>query len=318
AALAVWCEPVWTTLRYGQVNLLVAALVLWDLTHRPGHRWAGAGIGVAAGVKLTPALFAVLLALAGLVAARRRPNGPDPRTPGAEPWNPWLRQAAVAAGAFLGTAALAAALLPDASLRFWTEVLFRPERVGNAEDTGNQSLHGALARVLHSDDPGAAATALSVAVAAAGLAVAVAALLSGPRLPQSPAWAAAACAVTALLVSPVSWSHHWVWCVPLAVLLGTQARRRSDEGWWWGTAGCTTVFCSYALWWVPHSPDRTDRLELRQDAMEMLLSAVYPLAGAAFLALTAAVTLRATRATRGTGEGNAPGVRDALQAVAKE
>ncbi|MFE3632910.1 glycosyltransferase 87 family protein, partial [Streptomyces sp. NPDC059168] len=35
AAVAVWCEPVWTTLRYGQVNLLLATVVLWDLApHR--------------------------------------------------------------------------------------------------------------------------------------------------------------------------------------------------------------------------------------------------------------------------------------------
>lgn len=40
AALVVWCEPVWTTLRYGQINLLIAVAVLWDLTRRQGSRWA--------------------------------------------------------------------------------------------------------------------------------------------------------------------------------------------------------------------------------------------------------------------------------------
>ena len=62
AASAVWCEPVWTTLRYGQVNLLLAVLVLWDLTRRPADgydRWTGVGLGLAAAVKLTPALFPV-------------------------------------------------------------------------------------------------------------------------------------------------------------------------------------------------------------------------------------------------------------------
>lgn len=45
SAVAVWCEPVWTTLRHGQINLLLAVLVLWDLSRRPGDRRAGAASG---------------------------------------------------------------------------------------------------------------------------------------------------------------------------------------------------------------------------------------------------------------------------------
>lgn len=98
AAVAVWCEPVWTTLRYGQINLLLAVLVLWDLSRRPENRWAGIGIGLAAAVKLTPALFAVVLLLAGVVARRRTAAAPPgcgtrvwqpPRSPG-RPWWPRL------------------------------------------------------------------------------------------------------------------------------------------------------------------------------------------------------------------------------------
>lgn len=81
SAAAVWCEPVWTTLRYGQVNLLLGALVLWDLTGRPVRRWAGAGIGIAAAVKLTPALFAVFL----LAMRPRGTRAPGPRRPLAAP-----------------------------------------------------------------------------------------------------------------------------------------------------------------------------------------------------------------------------------------
>src|SRR6478735_8711672 len=71
AAIVVWCEPVWTTLRYGQINLLIAVAVLWDLTRREGSRWAGLGIGLATAVKLTPGLFVVLLLAAGLLLWRR-------------------------------------------------------------------------------------------------------------------------------------------------------------------------------------------------------------------------------------------------------
>ncbi|GAA4051613.1 glycosyltransferase 87 family protein [Streptomyces shaanxiensis] len=265
AALAVWCEPVWTTLRYGQINLLVAVLVLWDLSRRPGERWAGVGIGLAAAVKLTPALFAVFLLVTGVVARRRHGSG-----------GPWLRHARVAAASFAGATLLAAAVLPYDSWRFWTRVVFAASRAGHAEDTANQSLRGVLARLLHTPEPGAVWAVTAAVVAAAGLGVAVAAELRGRR-----AWAVTVCAVTALLVSPVSWSHHWVWCVPVVLLLATHAYRAA-------ALGTLLLFSSYALWWVPHGPGRH---ELRQNGIELMLSAGYGTAGCLFL-LIAGVTLR--------------------------
>ncbi|MFF4014263.1 glycosyltransferase 87 family protein [Streptomyces sp. NPDC001843] len=259
AAVAVWCEPVWTTMRYGQINLLIAVLVLWDLSRRPGGRWAGAGVGLAAAVKLTPALFAVFLLATGAVA-RFRGDGAGP----------WLRHARGAAVAFAGATLLAAALLPGDSWRFWTGMVFRTSRVGRAEETANQALRGVLARLLHTPDPGAVWAATAALVALLGLAVAVAAELRGER-----AWAVVGCAVTALLVSPVSWSHHWVWCVPLVLLLWTRGHRA-------GAVGTALVFGSYALWWVPHGPGRP---ELHQGLAQFALSALYGGAGLLFLVL---------------------------------
>jgi hypothetical protein len=308
AAVAVWCEPLWTTLRYGQVNLLLTVLVLWDLTRRPGRRgdrFAGAGIGVAAGIKLTPALFAVFLALYGTVRAVRR-YGPA--------WNRELRQAAVATGTFAGTVLLGALILPYDSHRFWFHTLFQSERAGNAEITDNQSLRGVVARLLHTGDPGWAWLVPAVVVGLGGLAVAVAAALAGARrLPHAPAWAALACACTALLVSPVSWSHHWVWCVPTVLLLGVEASERRRALPWRASAGAAAVvFCSYALWWVPHGVDGPVTPELHQSGGQMALSALYPAAGLGFLALAGALAVRALReqATHGGESGR--------QAVAKE
>ncbi|WP_308376683.1 glycosyltransferase 87 family protein [Streptomyces sp. ISL-99] len=259
AAVAVWCEPVWTTLRYGQINLLLAAAVLWDLTRRDGHRWAGAGIGLAAAVKLTPALFGVFLLITGVVRARGtvRPSR-----------NPWLRQAGTAAAVFLAATVTAAAVLPYDSHRYWTRMVFEAGRVGHAEDTANQSLRGVLARLLHTGDPGPWWAVAAALAAGTGLAVAVAAELRGER-----AAAVVACAVTALLVSPVSWSHHWVWCVPVVLFLAA----RVGAG---GALATAAVFCSYALWWVPHGPGR---LELAQNPGQMALSALYPLTALAAL-----------------------------------
>ncbi|WP_420341061.1 glycosyltransferase 87 family protein [Streptomyces xinghaiensis] len=318
ASAAVWSEPVWTTLRYGQINLLLAVLVLWDLSRRPGdagYRWAGLGIGIAAGLKLTPALFAVLLAVAGTVRGwqrlRGRRTGPPDGTGGTGRtgfWNPLLRQALTACAGFLGTALLAAVALPRDSHRFWTEVMFNTDRPGLVEQTANQSLRGALARLLHTPDPGLWWAGAAAVVAVAGLAAGTAALLAGLD-----AWAAVACAMTALLVSPVSWSHHWVWCIPLLVLLGSETLHRSGRRVWRAaTAASALLFCSYALWWVPHTPGA--RAELRQNGAQMLLSAGYPLCGAAFIGLTAVVAVRALRRRAATAAGARSGAEPAAGA----
>ncbi|MET9448315.1 glycosyltransferase 87 family protein [Streptomyces cinerochromogenes] len=262
SAPAVWCEPVWTTLRYGQINLLLAVLVLWDLTRRPADgydRWTGVGLGLAAAVKLTPALFPVYLLVTGLVARLGGGHG-----------GPWLRHARGAAVTFAGATLLAAAVLPYDSWRFWTDMVFRPSRAGHAEETANQALRGLLARFLHTPDPGVLWAACAAVVAVLGLAVAVRAELRGRR-----AWAVCSCAVTALLISPVSWTHHWVWCVPLVLLLWTRRRRAA-------ALGTLLVFCSYAPWWVPHGKGRP---ELHLTCGALALSAVYGATGAFFLAL---------------------------------
>jgi hypothetical protein len=285
AAVAVWCEPVWATLRYGQINLLLTALVLWDLTRRADHRWAGAGIGIATGIKLTPALFAVFLALVGAVQGWRRLRTGRPV------WNPALHRAAVATGVFATTVLVAALALPHDSRAFWTRAMFDTGRVGHAEETADQSVRGVIARVLHTGNPGAPWLVAAVVVGVLGLAVAVAAALAGDRLPAGRAWAACACATTALLVSPVSWSHHWVWCVPMVLLLASEARRRRDPAWGWGAALTGLLFCAFVLWWVPHTPGL--RLELHQNVGEMAISAVYPVIGVTFLAVAGRQAVRA-------------------------
>ncbi len=290
AAVAVWCEPVWTTLRYGQINLFLAVLVLWDLTRRSGHRWAGIGIGIAAGIKLTPALFAVFLAVVGVIQGWRGLRA------GRTMWNPALRRAAVALAAFAATAGIAALVLPYDSHTFWTRMVYEADRVGRAEDTANQSVRGVLARALHTTDPGNSWLLLAGLVGILGLAVAVAAALAGDRLPSAPAWAGCACAATALLVSPVSWSHHWVWCVPMVLLLGSEALRRRDPLWQAGAVLAGLLFCSFALWLVPHGAGRR---ELHENVGQMLLSAVYPIIGLVFLAIAGVQATLALRRPKG-------------------
>ncbi|MEU0843053.1 glycosyltransferase 87 family protein [Streptomyces sp. NPDC005962] len=315
AAVAVWCEPVWTTLRYGQINLAVAVLVLWDLTRPAGHRWAGFGIGIATAIKLTPGLFVVFLAAAGLIdAIRRHRAGHGFRSD-------HLRRATIATGAFVWTVVLSVLALPNDSHRFWTQVLFATDRPGDVEGAANQNLRGALARLLHTPDPGLWWLATATLIGCAGLATAVAAQLTDDRaLPHARAWAALSCAVTALLISPVSWSHHWVWAVPMVLLLAVETVRRASLTWAGWTALTGLLFCSFMIWYAPHSVKQ--RVELHQTPPQMLMTALYPIIGTAFLTTAACLTFRALRGRgdRGRGSGEPGHLNDdnALAADVRE
>ncbi|SHF64682.1 glycosyltransferase 87 family protein [Geodermatophilus nigrescens] len=186
-------EPVRETMGFGQVNLFLMALVLADVAAlRRGSRWAGVGIGLAAAVKLTPGLFVVWLLL-----TRR------------------TRAAAVAIGTAAAATLLAFAVVPGTSWRFWTETLWQTERVGKLDKTSNQSLLGALARLTDPAEPPRLVWALLAAAALAFvLTRAVRAARAGDDLAGVALTGLAAC-----LVSPISWSHHFVWLVPALVVL---------------------------------------------------------------------------------------------------
>lgn len=258
---ALCLEPVFQTFVYGQINLALAVLVLWDLSRPDGARGKGFAIGIAAGIKLTPAIFAVYLALTG-------------RT----------REAATAACAFAGTVLLGIAVLPGASVDFWTTRLYETDRVGKVWIVDNQSLQGLLARLLHTPAPGPVWAAAAVLTAATGLAVAGVAARRGLE-----AWGVLCTALTALLVSPISWTHHWVWCVPLLTLLAAHTRGRP---WRRATLIATALaFASRSMWLTPHRGD----LDLHLPWWQQPLAAPYPLLGLAFLT---AVAVRLRRGGR--------------------
>ena len=230
SALALATEPVQQTLSLGQVNLLLMLLIVADLLTggalAAGGRtrwWHGIGIWIAAGVKLTPLIFIPYLLL-----IRR------------------YRQAATASGVFAATAALGYAILPGDSGTYWAHGLFlKANRIVFLGTRGNQSLRGILTRLAGSVSAGQVPWfAAAVVVAVAGLAAA--ALLYRARQPVP---AMLACALTGLLISPLSWDHHWVWVAPgLALLahLGAVARRRAARAAWWAAGG--GLFLIFASW----------------------------------------------------------------------
>ncbi|MFF2526892.1 glycosyltransferase 87 family protein [Streptomyces liangshanensis] len=246
AGLALWLEPVFQTVLFGQINLALACLVLWDLS-RPEHAVGkGFALGVAAGIKLTPAIFIVYL----LVTRR-------------------VRAGLTALASLTGTVLLGALVLPRASADFWTRRVFETDRVGKAWIVDNQSLRGLLSRVLHTTDPGAVWAVAAALTAAAGLWLARRVFLRHGL----ETWGVLVTALTALLVSPISWSHHWVWCVPLLAVLIAEGHHRT-------AAAAGVVWTARTLWAVPHRGD----LDLRLPWWQQPLASPYPLAALALLA----------------------------------
>lgn len=274
-AIAVWSEPVWQTLTYGQVNAVLMLIIMADLCLPDDRRWKGAGVGLAAGLKLTPLIF-----IAYLLLTRRS------------------RAGLVALAAFLATIAIPAVFLPSQSLQYWAGGLFAdPRRVGNLAYVGNQSLNGLLLRLTGGGGAARAAwVAAALIIGAGGLLLAVAAARRGQELAGI-----VICALTGLEISPVSWSHHWIWVTPALVLaVGGALRARSGVAWrsrWRGLvprAGVLMllgVFWSRMIWLIPE-PDVQGKAA---PGLWLLPGDLYPLAGLAALALAAVWTARGRR-----------------------
>ncbi len=97
---------------------------------------------------------------------------------------------------------------------------------------------GAVARLAGSLDPAYRWWAIAVLlVGVAGIMIAAWAHRRGHRLAG-----VTCCAITGLLISPFSWTHHWVWAVPLLVALAATAWRRRSAGYGLAAAAAAAVF----------------------------------------------------------------------------
>lgn len=216
AALAL--EPVWQNLAFGQVNLFLMVVVLVDLV-RPEDRWSGVLVGIAAGVKLTPLVFVVLLVLAGRRTAAGR-----------------------AALTFAGTVAVGFVATPGSATAYWTDRLLDAGRIGPPALAHNQSVYGALTRLLDGRPPALLWLAVAGPIALA-VVVGAAWVRRGDRVLGT-------ClgAIAMLLASPISWSHHWVWVVPVALALWERSR--------WAGAAWAAVFVTRPVLWPPYGRSR--------------------------------------------------------------
>jgi alpha-1,2-mannosyltransferase len=220
-AAAMALDPVWETLFLGQINLILLALILtdiWLVSRGSAGLAVGAGVGLAAAIKLTPAIFIVFFLLAG-------------RT----------RAAAVAAGTFVLCGLAGFGVAPHASTLYWEHLSHDTRRVG-APYISNQSPYAAAIRIAGGQGHiGWWWIAVSLAFAVIGLAAATVLARRGDWLA-----AATVAGTTGLLVSPISWAHHWVWVLPALVLLLRAGHRIA-------AAAGYLLFAVAPFWFTPHA-----------------------------------------------------------------
>lgn len=202
--LALLVEPVRETLAFGQINIWLMALVAADCL-LPKTRWPrGALVGIAAAIKVTPAAFLLFFL---------------------------VRKDFQSAGTALATAATVTGLgflvAPHDSMRYFFTEPFHSGGFANAPVVTNQSIPAELARL---GLPHNASTLVFVVLAAVVLAAAVHVM----RRVDAPV-AVVVNAAAALLLAPISWSHHWVWAVPALALLAVRAWRTGSRRWWFAT-----------------------------------------------------------------------------------
>jgi alpha-1,2-mannosyltransferase len=208
-AVGIWLEPLRSTFDYGQVNVLLVLAVLYAVY---STRWwlSGLLVGLAAGVKLTPAVGGLYF-----LGARR-----------------WAT-VVFSAVAFFATIGMSALVVGDQTRYYFTELMGDASRVGPIGTSFNQSWRGGISRIVGHD-------------AGYGPIVVVAIVVTGVLALQ--AWRALGGAddrlggilvvqLFGLLLSPISWTHHWVWVLPLMFwLLHGPLRERLGTrilGWGW-------------------------------------------------------------------------------------
>ncbi len=213
-AAGIWTEPLRSTFDYGQINVILVLAVLYAVYSR---RWwvSGLLVGLAAGVKLTPAIAGVYLA-------------------GARRWAAAVFSAVV----FAGTIAVSVWATGDQARRYFTELLGDAHRVGPIGTSFNQSWRGGISRILGHDAGYSPPVLVAIVVTAVLAVLAWRALNSTPTGPDV-LGSLLVVELFGLLASPISWTHHWVWLLPLMIWLfyGPSSDRPGARtlGWVWLT-----------------------------------------------------------------------------------
>ncbi|RSM86501.1 DUF2029 domain-containing protein [Kibdelosporangium aridum] len=263
---ALFIEPVRDHIFFGQVNIFLMALVVLDLLVK-SPRWPrGLLIGLAAAIKLTPLAFLLILLL-------RRD----------------FRAMVTTVLSFVAFGVIGALISWENSVKFWTGAMFGSDRVG-AGYAGNQSILAVLLR-LGGEPPLRSVVWLVLCAVVLALGVFV---MRGVLAEGKVALAMGINALIMLLVSPISWSHHWVWCVPLLLALAWHSKVLAAVG--------VVVFSLSAHWWWPNTVNQ----ERGWDALQQIAGSSYPIFAVAVLVVLAIRVSKQSASLSLSGRSNSP------------
>ncbi|HEX3567695.1 MAG TPA: glycosyltransferase 87 family protein, partial [Acidimicrobiales bacterium] len=228
AAATLALEPVRSNMDYAQINVLLMLLVVVDLTNQQTTRtwWRGCLVGVAGAIKLTPLLY-----LAAFVVRRD-----------------W-RSLARGVGTFVVATAVSWLILPSDSNLYWFHQATDAQRTGPIAIVSNQSWNGLLRRPpFHWGNLTAVLwVILVIATVACGVFLA-ARLTAAHRTAET----VMALGLTELLVSPVSWTHHWSWVAIAPIAAASLWRVHRAVAWLLLVLVALAVVAPYL--WLQHGP----------------------------------------------------------------
>jgi alpha-1,2-mannosyltransferase len=214
-------EPARSDIDYGQIGLVLMFIVVADLLAIPSP-YRGIATGIVAAVKLTPLVFV----MAFLV---RRD----------------VKSASRALASFAACSVFSWLLWPGLPRVYWDHVITHPARVGRITYGGNQSWYAILHRPSF---PAAGSTAAWLLLSLATLAVSGLVAWRSARANQQ-ASAMISIALAGLLISPVSWTHHWVWVLLIPPMIvghrEPEAPRAVQIGLW----GVIALTVAVPYWW---------------------------------------------------------------------
>ena len=286
-------EPFTQSVGFAQVNTAMMALVMIDVAAPPSWKGRGVASGLAAAIKLTPAIAVLIFLL------RRQ----------------W-RSAITMVATSLAVTLLSWVISPGESARFFFDAMWDPQRAGDAYYTSNQNLKGFVARALP-ENTWSIAWAITVALALVGAvwlclriqaaatsvvtphviyddaAPDAVATTPAPVLPENLATllTAAVIMTLGLLVSPITWSHHWVWGLASVVALIAVALRLKSAPLAAVALVQGALFIMAPHWWFSHGQVN----ELHWNVVEQLVGSSYTLAAiASGVALAWALPVQAT------------------------
>ena len=216
-------DPVRQTFLLGQVNIILALMIVADLTmDLPLPR--GILVGLAAAIKVTPIILIPYLFLTRQGRAGLR-----------------------AIASFAAAALLATVFNGSTSWAYWTHYIRDPQRAGMLSWIGNQGVLGAAERMLGHTVTTPTTFVIVLSVGGLGLLIA-----AGAYRRSSAVLGLLVVEATESLASPVSWSHHFIWMVLLVAWLAlAEDRPRYGE---WYALGVAVLLWAAPYWWVPHGP----------------------------------------------------------------